>query len=252
VKLIRYIPFLYFQQTRINTFKAAAFHGLYEWVPAIAIVLVVDQSAIQYVLLYYLAFISLYEIGYLFNDLLANQQENGRTRSTKSSLIEAIIFILIRLGFFFAATIVARKVSSADWWIWYATLVLLFAGHNMLANRLLKVVTFSALAFIRFFSPIVNILPTELFLVLSVPIGVNYVLYRMIIYMDSKGMLTNIERKSIYFRIMFYLLSFAFSLIVYAKTFSWWPMLVSAYFLNINLFSVFLERTDQVAKLLKK
>lgn len=79
--LVQFIPFFYFQQSRLNNLRALVFHAAYEWVPAALIVLYASglqwQALVQVALLY-LGFIALYEVGYVANDQLAYRSESER------------------------------------------------------------------------------------------------------------------------------------------------------------------------------
>src|SRR5687767_14408269 len=106
-RLIIYLPFFYFQQSRLKHKKDYIFHGVYEWIP---VLIILSWSwplaeATLFFGIYYLAFIALYEIGYLINDQLAHDEKEGRIRASKFSVLEIVCFITIRIGVFATITL---------------------------------------------------------------------------------------------------------------------------------------------------
>lgn len=234
---IAYLPFFYFQNTRLNNRKAFVFHSAYEWLPAGLLAFYYFPSVISLVsvALYYVAFISVYEIGYLINDQQAHQEKEGRKRAGQLNVFQLIAFIGIRLIVFFAITVVQSHLSSTLWWGWYLLLAIQFAWHNLLTLRSLKAVTFSFLAFSRFFSPIIMVIPIAISASLALPVFLNYVLFRLFTYLDSKDLLKNFDRKSSAYYRGYYLLIFPFSIIMGYLYQSWIPMAVNGYYLSIAL-----------------
>jgi hypothetical protein len=234
--ILTFLPFFYFQQTRLKRVKDWAFHGLYEWIPGI-IILSVNlplSTAILQFLIYYLAFISLYEIGYIANDQLAHGETEGRVRRRKLQTWEIILAVLVRVATFFAITsLIASDDLRDHWYVWNALLVVTFAIHNLLKPVALKCVTFCSLAFIRFFSPLCVMIDATLFQVLAVPIVLHYVLFRLITYMDSKNLLSGFDRKTNGFRFGYYLLMLPFSMLLYLIYNSSVPLIVTGYYLAV-------------------
>ncbi len=235
-----FIPFLYFQQTRLNNRKAWVFHAVYEWLPAFFIVSIYyyytsgfDLIGIRIInlLLYYLAFVAFYEIGYLVNDQLAHREIGGRKRSDRLSVAQIGLFIVIRISLFIGITIYLHHQDVLLWWGWYASLAILFTLHNSIRLLSLKVITFCYLAMVRFFSPIFMILTLSALEELLFPVFLNYVLFRLFIYMDSKNLLQSFERKTNSYRVGFYLLNFGFSNLLTLLYQSWVPAGIGLYYL---------------------
>jgi hypothetical protein len=235
-----FIPFFYFQQTRLNNRRAWVFHAVYEWLPAFFIVSIYyyytsgfDLIGIRIInlLLYFLAFISFYEIGYLVNDQLAHNEIGGRKRSDRLSVPQIALFIAIRIFTFIGITIYLHHQDVSLWWGWYALLAVLFALHNSIRLLSLKVVTFCFLALVRFFSPIFMILTLPALKELLFPVFLNYVLFRLFMYMDSKNLLQSFERKTNSYRVGFYLLNFGFANILTLLYQSWIPAGIGLYYL---------------------
>jgi hypothetical protein len=234
---IAYVPFFYFQKTRLNNRKAFIFHTAYEWLPAVllAFYFFPSVSTLVNVALYYLAFISVYEIGYVINDQQAHQEEEGRKRTGQLKAFQLIAFITIRLIVFLVITIVQSQMQSALWWGWYLLLAIQFAWHNLLTLRSLKAVTFSFLAFSRFFSPVLMVIPVAVSASIALPVFLNYVLFRLFTYLDSKDVLKNFDRKSGAYYRGYYLLIFPFSIVIGYLYQSWIPIAINGYYLSIAL-----------------
>ena len=234
-----YIPFLYFQQTRLRTVKDFIFHSVYEWLPALILIFISNNfyKTIFFFVLYYSAFISLYEIGYLVNDQLALKEENGRKRSRQFSILSVFVFVVIRLGVFLAITFYFQN-NSMRWWLWYGLLVIFFAVHNTLRSDALKCITFLFLAFARFFSPILMLIDESLLQILAMPIALNYSLFRLFTYMDSKNLLNHFNRSSNTFRVGYYLMLIGFSILLALISKSYIPLIVNAYYLIASILFV--------------
>ncbi|MBI3220363.1 MAG: hypothetical protein HYZ44_12695 [Bacteroidetes bacterium] len=234
---IAYLPFFYFQNTRLNNRKAFVFHAAYEWLPAalLAFYYFSSASTLVSVILYYLAFISVYEIGYVINDQQAHEEKEGRKRSEQLNAFQLTTFIAIRLIVFLIITTLQSQMQSTLWWGWYLLLAIQFAWHNLLTLRSLKAVTFSFLAFSRFFSPIIMLIPTAISASLALPVFLNYVLFRLFTYLDSKDLLRNFERKSGAYYRGYYLLIIPFSILIAYLYQSWIPLALNGYYLLIGL-----------------
>jgi len=228
-----FIPFVYFLKTRLNNLKARVFQVFFEWAPAILLVFyyTFSFSFIPYWLAYYLAFISIYEIGYLVNDQIANHREGERKRVKLFAPFEVFFFIGIRIVTFVLISYVTRPDGN-QWWLWYSLLLVVFLFHNVLRENTLKTITFSYLAFARFFSPIV-LLVGVMNINLLVPIFIHYVLFRLITYMDSKNLI-DFNRQTNFFRMTFHLLGGVFSICLTIITNSYLPLWISAYYILIS------------------
>lgn len=237
MKAYCYIPFLYFQNTRLNNSKAFFFHFAYEWLPAIVIAFYYSPllDTLLDIWLYYLSFISIYEIGYVVNDLIAHVEPVARQRTTRLPIYQLLVFVGIRLLIFLVITRIQLQTYSEFWWGWYFFLALQFALHNVLKVTSLKTITFSYLAFARFFSPIVMLLPFAVISPLLLPVVLNYVVFRLFTYMDSKDMLINFDRKSNSYYIGYYLLLFSFSALLSYLFKTWVPIVFNLYYLIVAI-----------------
>jgi putative flippase GtrA len=233
---ISYIPFFYFQQSRLNSLKSIIFHAAYEWAPALGVTLIQYPFEPGYLLplvTNYLAFISIYEVGYLINDQVAFDHK-GRVRSKKLSPFSLGSAVIIRLGCFSLITLVTGNFENSFWWEWFSLLAIVFGIHNVLQNNALKGITFLQLAFFRFLSPIIFIIPQVITVQLIAPILLNYVLFRLITYLDSKSLI-HFRRDTHLFRIGFYCLLIPLSLILSILTDSSLPLIFNGYYLSLTL-----------------
>jgi hypothetical protein len=199
------LPFFYFARTRLLK-GSLAFHVMFEW-GAAALVLSIcgvrePVLALRDGLIAYLAFICLYEIGYLFNDLVSSKQEStprlrGPQTASAGWLATAVS---LRLGGFMLATVALGMYADPDWWRFFGAMAGVFALHNSFADAQLKASTFVWLAWFRFMAPMIFfIAPTQRFGVCFGAMGL-YVVYRLYGYLDSKGLLNMEGRKQIRFR----------------------------------------------------
>ncbi|MFY8037048.1 MAG: hypothetical protein ACOVMQ_07770 [Cyclobacteriaceae bacterium] len=246
---LAYLPFFYFQKTRLNNAKAFIFHGAYEWVPVFLLAFYYFPAirTLADVLLYYVAFISIYEIGYLANDQHAHTEAEGRKRTEKLAGWHIALFVSVRLAAFLVVTVVEGQFSSGWWWGWYGLLAIQFFIHNQIQIRSLKSITFSFLAFIRFLSPIFMLIPAVAISTLLLPIFLNYVLFRLFTYLDSKDFLKNFDRKSGAYYRGFYLLIVPFSIIVAVLMHTWLPLIFTGYYALVALGFSLLASSAQVA-----
>lgn len=242
MKYLLHIPFFYFQQSRLRTVKDFAFHLLFEWLPALALILLYAGAtwlrAVELFFTYYVAFIAIYEMGYLMNDQQALSQPRERQRMRKLSVFELLFFIGVRLAVFGSVTVWASHTTNLNWWAWYAVLACVFFAHNVISGSTVKCGTFSVLAFLRFFSPVFMALESSLLTELALPVFINYVLFRLFGYMDSKNLLLGFDRSRASFRIGYYLAISGISVPLAVVTGSGLPLLINAYFLGASSIGV--------------
>ncbi|MFZ5973492.1 MAG: hypothetical protein ACOYXA_18045 [Bacteroidota bacterium] len=228
------IPFFYFQATRLRTLKDFGFHFMYEWLPAYLLLWHELQDgllAFSTLLVGYVAFIALYELGYLANDYLALKTAGERRRTRPLSGSELALFIIVRFATFVLATYLLDSVGNPVWYAWYAILAVVFSLHNTLGLKSLKCITFVSLAFLRFFSPLFFAIGKPMLLALSLPIFANYVLFRLISYMNSKQLLTHFDRHTPAYRLGYYLALGGVSLPLCLISGTWVPAWVNGYYL---------------------
>ncbi len=221
-RILLAIPFLYFFKTRLNSKTAILFFMYIECLAAFLILLYSGYPAFKLlstILLNYLAFISLYEIGYIFNDTVSVKSETSpRKRLNAENKNTAVIsvWILVRIISFLLITASLKMFNNANWWTFYAGLMIVFAFHNIIKKNTYRIFTFFSLAFFRFYSPIFFLVSTAFFLKTLPGVLIFYIFFRTITYMDSKGLLNIPDRKKLPFKVFYCLcflpLSTAFSL----------------------------------------
>ncbi len=122
--LIYCFPFLYFYKTRLQK-KSIIFHIVFEWMAAIVLVLTVSKfNLVESLILTissYVAFISLYEIGYIVNDLFsAAKEHSGRKRNPQVTDKKIIIWwFCSRIASFIFVTFFIKKLYSPEWWSFF-------------------------------------------------------------------------------------------------------------------------------------
>lgn len=248
MEVIKFLfPFSYFYKSRLNSFRSFFFHFYYEWLLNILILIFVAKQTVidatTHFILAYLAFISIYELGYLANDVFSIRKEinpRKRIRSFDPSSLELIIWIFFRLLVFAGITYFLGAYAAINWWSFYFLLALYFLLHNILASGLLKTFTFFNLAIFRFFAPIFIFLEKDQFLILVPSVIINYVLYRTLTYMDSKELIKVQEREDASFKFYYYLLFLGLSLFFSIIIVSPIPIVINLYYM-IFMFAFYLK-----------
>jgi len=211
MKFLYLLPFTYFLNTRLRG-GSVSFHLIFEWLAAGLLAVSIGGSDVYTSLLLalgsYLAFISLYEIGYLVNDLFAaNKEVGGRKRGPQGASIGWImLWFGVRLLVFLLVTVLMGRLLSPEWWSFFAALMLVFALHNLLEDKEMKSATFQWLAWLRFMAPVVFVVEESLLMGVGLAAAVAYVSFRMFGYLDSKGLLQMPGRKRSSFRVCFFLM----------------------------------------------
>lgn len=209
MKLVYLLPFSYFLNTRLRE-GSVAFHLIFEWLAAMLLVVVVGTPAPLQALamagLSYLAFISVYEIGYLVNDLFAAQREvGGRKRGPKNATLGwGVAWTGSRLMVFVLITAWLDFMTMPAWWSFYLALCLTFALHNVLQDSELKSATFLWLAWLRFMAPVMFVVEDDQRLGIGLAAAVSYVAFRLLGYLDSKSLLRMPGRQRASFRLFYF------------------------------------------------
>jgi hypothetical protein len=236
-KLFLSIPAGYFIVTRLNSKSAWLFHGYAEYLLGILLLwfsgLPISVAVVDF-LLGYLAFICIYEIGYIFNDFISvNFEERPRRRleSWQPSKLLIGFWIIIRLVVFGLVACYLDALELRNWWLVYLLLALAFTMHNTLKRKEYKVFTFICLACLRFYVPIfLFILPS--FVSVTLPgVLIHYVFFRTLTYIDSKGLLQITGRNSLSFKAAFYIVLLPFSFLITVITASPLCSFINLYFL---------------------
>ena len=243
MNFIYLLPFSYFYLTRLSK-GSLAFHVLFEWICAALLVIVFSDllplNALINSLVIYIAFISLYEIGYMANDLFAaNKETDGRLRgpqNVKSYWI--FLWIATRLVVFLAITLILNQEATLAWWSYFLALTIVFFLHNYFIDREYKASTFIWLAWFRFMAPIIFIVESKYRMGIAFGAGIVYAAFRLFGYLDSKGLLCMPGRQRVKFRLVFFLIPLAgcMALFPYEEAYGF-IVLCSYYALIVLLFT---------------
>jgi len=211
MNMIYLLPFSYFYNTRLRN-GSWAFHALFEWLSAAILVMALGsvppfQALIQAILVYF-AFISLYEIGYLVNDLFAARKEkDGRRRGPQNApTMWVFTWIAFRIMAFIALTILLDMQEVWAWWSFFLALSIVFALHNIFVDREFKAATFLWLAWFRFMAPVIFVVEDRYRMGIALAASISYAAFRLFGYLDSKGLLKMPGRQRIRFRLVFFLM----------------------------------------------
>lgn len=204
------LPAYYFFRTRLSG-GSTAFHAVFEWGAALLLILVFPASAAHEALfggiLAYLAFISVYELGYLMNDYYAfSRESNGRDRRVAGLQSHWIAGMVVSRLLVFAAVSLSWPGAGTDaWWCFFGALGIVFCLHNLLRDPQLKLLTFAWLSWLRFMAPVIFVVQADQLMGISFGAAAGYVGFRALGYLDSKGMLTMPDRKGSRFRGAYFL-----------------------------------------------
>lgn len=241
LKYLLFLPFSYFFITRLSR-GSISFHLFFEWFAAFVLVVTLGDSGSWVLnssraLICYLSFISLYEIGYIANDIYdVSKGEFSRRRLPSGANVTLVGFwVISRLSFFLLGTEILGAWQSMEWWSFFVTLSILFALHNTVIRRELKVISFVWLAWYRFMAPIIFVVAKDQVFGISFAVAIGYVIFRYLSYLDSKDALRLPERRSNHFRVIFFMFPlFSIGLLVQFPSSSGY-IILTAYWSAISL-----------------
>lgn len=232
------LPYTYFYGSRVKQLKYNLYYLIIDWAVPFALLVYFSnydwQGALVHFVLAYLAFISLYEIGYLGNDVYSVRKEDKPRRRVKDfdpSDAVVLLWIAVRLAAFGMISWYLHVLTNPLWLAFYVVLAISFYLHNALKDKELKVMTFVNLAFIRYFAPVFIFLTSGQLMLLAAPVFLNYVFYRTLMYMDSKDLLHMPSRRAPAYKVNYYLLALGISSLLSLMGQSWVPVAVTAYYL---------------------
>jgi hypothetical protein len=195
-RAIRQIPFFYFARTRLHGSRDIAFLAVTNWLlPLWLAIRLSGLGAAECLTAFlggYLAFISIYEIGYVANDCWdARRTDSGRRRDPLGfSAPEVVLFMAIRLATFTAIAGATGWWRRPDWAAGYAALVIALLLHNLTGSSRLRLPTFLSLAVLRFTLPVIALVPPPGRPSLLMAAVLLYALPRLLAYAVSKGLVT--------------------------------------------------------------
>jgi len=201
-KAVSLIPFGYYGVTRGSDARELGFLVATSWLPAIWILFRLGGHdlgwAIANFLLGYIAFIAIYELGYLINDAWdAARSDDGRKRLPFAIGAGYIgPFVLIRLAAWLGIGLWTGWLFN---WVWlggFAALALAFAQHNLIAAAWLRITSFFELSVFRFTLPVIGAIDPAHYLEPVMAALLFYTYLRYLSYVESKGVLAMPERRS--------------------------------------------------------
>ncbi|MFD1466673.1 hypothetical protein ACFQ48_00440 [Hymenobacter caeli] len=232
------LPYTYFYGSRVKQLKYNVYYLIIDWAVPFALLVYFSgfdwQHSLLRFVLAYLAFISIYEVGYLGNDVYSVRHETNPRRRVKSfdpSNAVISLWVLTRVAAFAGISWYLGVWRQPLWLAYYAVLIIFFYLHNVLKDNELKVMTFVNLAFSRYLAPVfIFLLPAQLMLIVA-PVFLNYVFYRTLMYMDSKGLLNMPNRRAPAHKVYYYLLAMGVSVVLSLMGHSWVPVAITGYYL---------------------
>lgn len=201
MKFLALLPFGYMAVTRLRTLRDFLYLALTQWGAGILLTYrLSERSPLEAVFGYavgYLAFVSVYEIGYFVNDTWdASKQPNARARfPIKIGAVYCIAFVVVRVAVWITVSNATGHLLSADWLMMYAALVIVFALHNLFPQNHIRLATFVQLTLLRYILPILATVGMEHLLMLLVVASVFYLHFRSLAFLDSKDLLAMQGRK---------------------------------------------------------
>jgi hypothetical protein len=199
-QLLDLVPFSYTLRSRVRSPIDFAFLVLSSWLPAIWFALRVTDDpgrALTGFAFGYLAFIAVYEIGYVANDAWdAVRSSDGRQRlAYRPTATFLALFASIRLALWAAVGIITGWVGDPLWLAAFGALIAAFAMHNLIRSSALRSASFLQLAVLRFSLPVLAITPRTDIPTLLIIALLLYAYLRFLSYLDSKGLLNMHERR---------------------------------------------------------
>ena len=232
------LPYTYFYGSRVKQLKYNLYYLIIDWFVPFALLTYFTgfdwRGSLGHFVLAYLAFISIYEIGYLGNDVYSVRKEDKPRRRVKDfNPSDAVVlgWIGMRLLAFGAISWYLQVLTNPLWLAFYAVLAAFFYLHNALKDKELKVMTFINLAFVRYFAPVFIFLTPAQLMLLAAPVFLNYIFYRTLMYMDSKDLLHMPSRRDPAYKVNYYLLAMGVSALLSLMGQSWVPAGITVYYL---------------------
>lgn len=253
------IPFLYAFESRYGWPRDFLVNLVQAWVPGVILVAALTQlslvDSVGLFLVGYLAFISIYEIGYMVNDSIGLRHDpTPRARiNVRFDPLFVVTFIVVRLTVFASIAILGNVFSETTFWAAYLALVVMLTLHNLLRPIEFKFLSFLQLSVLRFSLPtffaLIHVNSSEL-LILVALLGVFVFVYpRFITYLDAKGRLHIPERKKTrYLLVSLIIMAPAIAVIsFYSRT--WAPIIVWIWLLIVQIAYVGVGSIPALSKL---
>lgn len=239
------VPFAYAFFSRMHL-RGFVFNAATLWMPGLILVLAlrdnlsIDGGALENIARYfaaYLAFISVYEIGYLINDTWGTRHDKTPRRRipVDYGAIFCVAFVAVRI---------AVVLLMADWlgilelpifWLLMAALIATIILHNTLKREEFKLFSFLQMSMLRFSMPVLLATSGEGALPVLLVALCGFSFPRFLTYQDSKGRLRLPERKAADFAFFGHLCFAPLILLIFATSGELAVLLAWGYFLLFGL-----------------
>lgn len=202
---IAFLPFGYLAVTRLRSLRDFGYLIVTSWLPPLWILIRLEQlslvNATTNFLLGYVAFICLYEVGYLVNDAWdASRHSDGRKRTPFATSAPSVaLFAGTRIMLWFAISLFTGWIDEPLWLAAQVALVVAMAAHNWISAPSIRLATFAQLAMLRFCSPVAALLSPVGWASAIIVAALFYLPLRFLAYADSKGLLSLPARQSRWF-----------------------------------------------------
>lgn len=210
MKYISLFPFAYTLISRINSLRDFAYLALTQIVPGIWIVYRFQDGDIFAAALFYaigyIAFICVYELGYMANDVWdSHRTAGGRRRVKFSTGTEYILaFVAMRAAVWISIALwLPPQENITEWMSGFIALSIVFFVHNVIQGHAIRIATFSQLCIFRYIIPIIYGTGMSSMMDVLVICLLFYFPFRYLSYLDSKGVLVFPERKDKKFGILY-------------------------------------------------
>lgn len=246
-RAIALVPFGYQWITRIATVRDVMYLVAGSWIPGIWLIhrlgdFGLAHSIIAY-LLGYLAFVSIYELGYFANDAWdSSRSDDGRSRiGFRWGAPFLITFVAVRLSAWAIIGYYTGWINSLIWIAGFAALAAAFTEHNLIRSAGLRAASFTQLAILRFMIPVIGAAPSDALLTFAAAI-IFYFHFRYLSYLDGKGLLRMEIRKRPDFQFVQSLMLVPMVLFLALVSKSTLLFELSIYFLIVSAMWAFLKR----------
>lgn len=236
-KWLSLVPFLFLVTTRLRQKRDAAYLIVSSWLPAIWFLFRSSggslAEAVVNFALGYLAFVAVYEIGYLANDGWDSKRSaDGRQRIPFSlGPVYVVLFVLARMATWLFIGFWSGWADDPVWIVAYGALAIAFAQHNLITVDGLRGASFFQLATLRFALPILGAVPSSDRLLLILVAILFYTYLRFLSYLDSKDLLAILQRREHSFAVVQFAMLAPLALLVAAIANSFVVIDLTVYFL---------------------
>ncbi len=261
-KYLLAVPFMYAFATRYEWPRAFLVNAATAWIPGLILIYSLTQyslwASIFGYFVGYIAFICVYEIGYMVNDFYSVRYDAIPRRRINLTLDLNIIFTFTasRVVIFSICAALLDLWSYPLFWFSYIALILTLILHNTLRRVEYKFITFLQLSLLRFALPIVPVFlltnNLKIFSLVAITGMLLFTYPRFLTYLDAKGRFQIPERKEVRFHFTSHLLSLPLLALISTFWVSWAPMLVWGWLILVQLAYILMNEVPRLSALRKR